>query len=123
MSATVRVVLSWLVIAAAFVCIPLGYGPWFLIPALALWHVLRSVLKPRIPTVQQRAHPIRSLSLLIAVLVGVVIVRLFFRESPAFHIVNWLMFVPLILYFVYDDIRVARYLTQNDRDQDAREAH
>jgi len=82
-----------------------------LIPALALWHVLRYVLKPRIPTVQQRAHAVLSLSLTIVVLVGVLVVRFFFRESPAFHIVNWLMFVPLILYFVYDDIRVAKHLT------------
>ena len=112
MSATVRVLLSWFLIGAGFVCLAVGYGPWWLVAAFALSHVLRYVLKPRIPAVQQRAHVVLSLSLAIAVLVGVSIFNFFLRESRAFHIVNWLLLVPVILYFVYDDIRVARHLTQ-----------
>ena len=112
MSATVRVLLSWFLIGAGFVCLAVGYGPWWLIPAFALSHVLRYVLKPQIPAIRQRAHAVRSLSLMIAVLVGVLVLNFFFRESSAFHIVNCLLLVPVILYFVYDDIRVARHLPQ-----------
>ena len=113
MNPTLRVVVSWLFLAAGISSMALGYGPWIFVLTLGISHVLRHTLKPRIPDISQRGRPVLSLSLFIAMVITITVIRLFFPENSVARAISWCIAVPLVLYFMSDDIRVSRELRKN----------
>jgi len=74
---------------------------------------LRRAVRPPIPDVSQRSHPILSLTLIILFLAAIAVVGLLFPESSRAYIVLWIIGAPLICYFMYDDIRISRHMEKS----------
>jgi ABC-type Fe3+-siderophore transport system permease subunit len=108
MPPTVRVVASWICVAAGGTAMALGGSPGLFLLGLVVAHCLRRAVRPPIPDVSQRSHPVLSLSLIILFLAAIAVVSLLFPDSFSARVVLWIIGAPLIGFFLYEDIRVSR---------------
>lgn len=88
----------------------LGRSPGFFLLSLLAAHGLRRAIRPPIPDVSRRSHPILSLTLIMMFVAAIAVVGLLFPESSRAYVVLWIFGAPLICYFMYDDIRISRQM-------------
>jgi hypothetical protein len=109
---TVRLVLCWLIISSGFIAVAADVRPWCFVIALAVSEFLRYRIHPRFPRTSQTR---RTIVIIVAAAVAFVLHALsgFAENWPLWlDVLGWVVIGFVTGWFVYDDLRIHKHLTQ-----------